>query len=61
MNGTYGYWPRLVIPEPIHEGPQMVICAWCKPQHIMSDGYQPASHSMCPKAVAEVEAEMNER
>lgn len=41
--------------------PAKRICSWCRPPHVMSEGSLPATHGMCAKATAELDAQMSKK
>lgn len=43
-----------------HGLPQLV-CAWCRPMHVIREGSLPASHGICPTAQARLDAEVEQR
>lgn len=44
--------PRPAGPWDGNAAPSMrVVCCWCVPAHVISDGIEPVSHGMCAEAV----------
>jgi len=39
--------------------PLQVVCCWCVPPHVLSEGALPASHTMCPAVFARELAAMD--
>jgi hypothetical protein len=48
--------PRAMGPWDTNGTALKVVCCYCEPWHVMSDGIEPASHGACPTGIARFEA-----